>query len=93
VGLGLGAVFGLQASSKWSDAKSKCADYPYGCNTEATDLRSSASSTATLSTVAFVAGGALLATGLVLYLTAPSEKERVALGFGPSSMFVRGSFQ
>lgn len=93
VGLGLGAFFGLQASSKWSDAKSKCTDYPYGCNTDGMDLRSSAHSQATVSTVAFVAGGALLATGVVLYLTAPSKKESVALGFGPGSAFVQGCFQ
>lgn len=93
VGIGLGAFFGLQASSKWSDAKSKCSDYPYGCSTDASDLRSSANSAGTLSTVAFVAGGALLATGVVLYLTAPTKKQSVALGFGPGSAFVQGSFQ
>jgi len=93
VGIGLGTFFGLQASSKWSDAKGKCTDYPYGCGADATDLRSSAHSRAIVSTVAFVAGGALLATGLVLYLTAPANKETVALGFGPSSAFVQGSFQ
>jgi len=32
VGLGFGTFFGLQASSKWSDAKEKCSDYPYGCH-------------------------------------------------------------
>jgi hypothetical protein len=93
VGLGLGAFFGLQASSKWSDAKGQCADYPYGCSAEASDLRSNARSSATLSTVAFVAGSALLATGVVLYLTAPSKRERVALGFGPGSAFVQGRFE
>lgn len=92
VGLGLGTFFGLQASSKWSDAKDKCTDYPYGCATDAADLRSSAHSSATVSTVAFVAGGALLATGVVLYLTAPSKKESVALSVGPNSAFVKGSF-
>jgi hypothetical protein len=93
VGVGLGAFFGLQASSKWSEAKGKCSDYPYGCGTEGADLRSSAHSQATVSTVAFVAGGALLATGVVLFLTAPSNKQNVALGFGPGSAFVQGSFQ
>ena len=93
VGIGLGAFFGLQASSKWSDAKKKCSDYPYGCSADATDLRSSAHSAGTVSTVAFVAGGALLATGVVLYLTAPTKKQSVALGFGPGSAFVQGSFQ
>jgi hypothetical protein len=92
VGIGLGAFFGVQASGKWSDAKEKCTDFPYACGADAADLRSSAQSSATVSTVAFVAGGALLATGLVLYVTAPSKKDRVALGLGPGSAFVRGSF-
>ena len=92
VGIGLGSFFGLQASSKWSDAKKKCTDYPYDCGAEGADLRSSAHSAATVSTVAFVAGGALLATGLVLYFTAP-KKQSVALAIGPGSAFVQGSFQ
>jgi hypothetical protein len=92
VGVGLGTFFGLQASGKWSDAKNKCTDYPYGCGAEGTDLRSSASSAASVSTVAFVAGGALLAAGVVLYFTAPSKKESVALAVGPGSAFVQGSF-
>ena len=92
VGLGLGTFFGLQASSKWSDAKAKCTDYPYGCSGDAADARSSAHSGATVSTVAFVAGGALLATGVVLYLTAPKKKESVALRVGPNSAFVQGTF-
>ncbi len=92
VGVGLGTFFGLQASSKWSDAKKKCTDYPYGCGAEGADLRSSASSAASVSTVAFIAGGALLAAGVVLYFTAPSKKESVALAVGPGSAFVQGSF-
>lgn len=92
VGVGLGGFFGLQASSKWSDAKKKCTDYPYSCGAEGADLHASAQSAATVSTVAFVAGGALLTAGLVLYFTAPSKKESVALAVGPSSAFVQGSF-
>jgi len=91
VGIGLGSFFGLQASSKWSDAKGKCGDFPYGCSAEGQDLQSSAKSAATISTVMFVAGGALLATGAVLYFTAP-KRESVALGIGPGSAFVKGTF-
>jgi hypothetical protein len=91
VGIGLGTFFGLQASSKWSDAKGKCADYPYNCGAEGQDLQSSAKSQATISTVMFVAGGALLATGAVLYFTAPKQQS-VALVIGPTSAFVKGSF-
>jgi hypothetical protein len=91
VGIGLGTFFGLQASSKWSEAKSKCTDYPFGCGAEGQDLQTSAKSQATISTVMFVAGGALLATGAVLYFTAPKQ-QNVALGIGPGSAFVKGSF-
>jgi hypothetical protein len=93
VGFGLGTIFGLQASSKWSDAKAACSDYPYGCGAVGQDLRSGARSAATVSTVGFIAGGALLATGLVLYFTAPKQRESVALGIGPGSAFVQGRFQ
>jgi hypothetical protein len=93
VGLGIGAFFGLQASSKWSDAKDACTNYPKGCDTRATDLGKSAKENATISNVGFIAGGALLATGAVLFFTAPGKKENVAFGFGPGSAFVKGSFQ
>jgi hypothetical protein len=93
VGVGIGAFFGLQASSKWSDAKDACTNYPDGCSTHATDLGKSAKENATISNVGFIAGGALLATGAVLFFTAPSKKENVAFGFGPGSAFVKGSFQ
>jgi len=91
--LGVGAVFGLGASSKWSDAKSHCAAYPYGCDAQGLDARSSASSKATISTIAFIAGGAAIAGAAVLWLTADSGKEKnLAVGVGPGSAFVRGSF-
>jgi hypothetical protein len=91
VGIGLGAFFGVSASSKWSDAKDKCTDYPYGCGEDGASKQADARSAATISTVGFVAGGALLAAGAVLYFTAPKQ-QNVALVVGPSSAFVRGSF-
>jgi hypothetical protein len=93
VGIGLGTVFGLQASGNWSDAKEECQAYPYDCSQKGLDLGSDASSQATLSTVGFVAGGALLGLGAVLYFTAPSKKENIAFIVGPGSAFVQGSFQ
>jgi hypothetical protein len=57
-------------------------------------LQSSAKSKATVSTVAFIAGGVALGVGAVLWLTADTgKKESVALGFGPGAAFLRGSFQ
>jgi hypothetical protein len=93
VGVGLGTVFGLQASGNWSDAKEECQAYPYDCSQKGLDLRSDAKSQATLSTVGFIAGGALLGLGAVLYFTAPSKKENVAFIVGPGSAFVQGTFQ
>ncbi|HWZ90997.1 MAG TPA: tetratricopeptide repeat protein [Polyangiaceae bacterium] len=93
VGVGLGAVFGLGASSKWSDAKAKCTAYPYGCSQESLDAKSSAQSKASVATVAFIVGGAAIAGAAVLWFTAgPSQEKAVAVGVGPGAAFVRGSF-
>ncbi len=93
-GLGLGTFFGLKANGSLSDAKEHCLSYPSGCGPEGAELNSTASSQATVATVAFIAGGAALATGAVLWFTAgPRESHGVALGFGPGAAFVTGSFQ
>lgn len=94
VGLGLGTVFGLMAKGSLSDAKGQCSSYPSDCSSQGVELNSTANSQATVATVAFIAGGAALATGAVLWFTAgPSEKQGVALGFGPGVAFLKGSFQ
>ena len=93
-GVGLGTLFGLQAKSTWSDSKSHCPNYPYGCDSEGLNLHSSARTKAAVSTVAFVAGASALAVGAVLWFTADTGKgDSVAVGFGPGAAFVRGSFQ
>jgi hypothetical protein len=100
VGVALGAVFGLVASSKWSSAKSDCGT---GCAADAPaqQEKSSAQSAATVSTVGFVGGGVLLAAGLALFLTARETKAtptagtlRVtpAVGPGEAALFLRGGF-
>jgi len=93
VGIGLGAFFGIQASSNWSDAKKECTAYPYGCTTKGVSLQEDASSQATISTVAFIVGGVALAGGAVLYFTAGSSKqESVSLGVGPGNVTIKGTF-
>jgi hypothetical protein len=92
VGVGLGAFFGLRAFGKWADTKDACTDYPYGCGQDGTEHRESASSAGTTSTIAFIAGGALLATGVVVYLTAPSKQTRTAVILGPQSVGLGGQF-
>lgn len=74
VGLGVGAFFGLRVASKNDESKDNCAGNR--CNQIGFESRESALQAATISTVAFVAGGVLVAGGIVLYLTAPSAKTR-----------------
>lgn len=65
VGLGLGTFFGVSAISNKSDAS--CNENDECDPTKLADARSSA----TMATVGFVAGGTLLAGGLVLLIIAP----------------------
>lgn len=93
VGVAVGAVFGLSASSKWKDAKAECSDYPYGCGSEGVALQDDAKSAATISTIGFIAGGVLLAGGAALWLTAGSgDEQTVAVGVGPGTLRIKGSF-
>jgi len=96
VGLGLGTIFGAVASSSWSSAQKECGS-PTSCPNYAqgTSDHDSATSAATMSTIGFIAGGALIAGGLTLFFTAPSASSTattVRLVPGVGGMTVRGSF-
>ena len=73
VGLGLGTFFGLKAKSTYDDSGAHCPRGPTSCDADGVQGGKDASTQAAGSTVAFLAGGALLATGVVLYLTAPKD--------------------
>jgi hypothetical protein len=97
-GLVVGSIFGAVASSKWSAAKSDCGA---GCGPTASaqGQKNTASSDATVSTVAFFVGGALAAGGVVLYLTAPSGSAGStgiqivpAVGSGEAGVVLAGGF-
>lgn len=87
-GLAVGSVFGLMASAKWSQATKD--------NSESE--KNSADSLATISTVAFIAGGVLVAGGAILWLTAPSASSTTTVGLVPSvapgggGALLRGTF-
>jgi hypothetical protein len=74
-GLVVGTTFGVIAGSDNNDAKTQCPT-DSTCTPQGVASTTSALHAATASTVAFVAGGALTAAGLVLYLTAPSDGAR-----------------
>jgi hypothetical protein len=103
-GIAVGSVFGIMASSKWSSSKSECAS-PSSCNSYAgavTD-HDTAVTDATISTIALVAGGAALVTGILLEIAAPRESTATAdsgtrlhltpsAGPGSAGLILRGAF-
>ena len=83
VGIVLGTVFGFRAISLNNTSNSDC-NAQSVCGTAAYNSRRDARSAGDVSTVAFVAGGALLAGGGVLFLVGNAEaRTSTALGAGP----------
>ena len=71
IGLGLGGGFALNAMSKHNAAKKDCSADETRCGPQGLANYDSANKSADVATIAFIAGGALLVGGVVLYLTAP----------------------
>lgn len=82
----VGSVFGLSANAKYGDAEELCggSGSPRTCRPEtsaaALAARDEAGSRATAATIAFVAGGALVASGVVVFaLSSPRAPRQLAL--------------
>jgi hypothetical protein len=82
--LGVGTVFGLLSGSAWSSAKSVCGGNASECSNVSSGQshRNTAESDATIATAGFISGGALLAAGAVLFLTAGSQERGPAASVG-----------
>ena len=92
VGIGgvvAGALLGEMAKSDNNDANGHCLGNT-ACDPQGISLTTSARHEATGSTIGFVAGGVLLASGVVIYLTAPSHS-RTGAGVGISPMIGTGT--
>jgi hypothetical protein len=96
VGIGLGIVFGLYASSSQSREKSDCPAAGCAALAQGTEDYNTAKKDALGSTVAFAAGGAFLAAGAVLWLTAPATRGAstgaVGLHLAPAILGTGGGF-
>jgi hypothetical protein len=98
VGIIVGGVFGAIAESKLTQSNSSHCDSTDHCDATGLGLRQDAKSAANVSTIAFVAGGVLLAGGVVLYLTAPRAPSGSAIVVAPAVLaggggaVVRASF-
>ncbi|MGH7269036.1 MAG: hypothetical protein ACREJ3_01285, partial [Polyangiaceae bacterium] len=101
-GIATGAVFGLLTMSAASQQKSDCASATSCANfAGASSAHSGGETDGTVSTVAFIAGGALLAGGAALFLTAHSHEHPastmglvVVPGIAPggAALWARGEF-
>ncbi len=96
VGLAVGSIFGLMSKATFDHAYEECGK-SYTCprnesgNSGYNDGQT-AHSQATVSTVAFIVGPALLAGGAYLYFTAPKAEVAVAptVGSGGATLSLRG---
>jgi hypothetical protein len=102
-GIAVGGVFGMMTISQKNQEVSDCpnaATCSASSYSQASSARSSALSDGTISTVGFIAGGALLVGGLALFFTAHSTPQQGGAGLlvvpsvGPGSggMVLRGEF-
>lgn len=92
VGLVTGTIFGLAAKSKEDDAKNE------RVQSTAIDLRDSGKTSATISNVAFIAGGALVAAGVVWWVldtprTQTTGAAPLRVGLGPGFVGLAGGFR
>jgi hypothetical protein len=91
-GVVIGAIFGGLTFSAWSSVNRECPTHNQ-CLAQAISDHDSAVTFGTASDVGFIAGGAFLAGGLVLYLTAPKDAEPVVgVRLVPGGLGVAGRF-
>jgi len=91
VGLIVGGITGGMALGKKSDIDDNANCRDNRCAPSEADLVDSYNAMRTVSSVGFIAGGVLAATGVVLLVTAPSGGSTQAF-VGPQSVGVRGRF-
>jgi hypothetical protein len=77
-GIAVGSVFGLMAQSQFNDQKSECsvAYCPGPQHSQALTHHADSLRDGTISTIGFIAGGAVLAGAAVLFFTGPSSDGR-----------------
>lgn len=90
VGLGVGAGFGINSMSKRRDSNDHCTGNL--CDQDGVNLRDDAIRSGNVSTVATIAGGALLVGGIVLLVTAPNHEGRQTATTGTSASKTKTGF-
>jgi hypothetical protein len=94
-GVVVGSIFGARAAGANTDSLPHCLpDDITRCDAQGVALRNDAFSSATVSTVAFVVGGAALVGGTITFLTAPSGTAKIqpVVGAGFGGLTLRGTW-
>lgn len=89
-GLGVGAGFGINSMSKRRESNDHCTGNL--CDQDGVNLRDDAIRSGNVSTIATIAGGALLVGGIVLLVTAPSSERRQTTTTGTSASKTKTGF-
>jgi len=87
--LGFGIGLGIAAKSTFDASNELHCKSNNRCDATGVAMRSRALELATGSTVSFVLGGAAIAAGAVIFLTAPNEKKKIALSVGPDGLLLQ----
>lgn len=90
VGAGIGTYTGLRARSQWSEAEGGCASD--GCSAPGYASWQDARESAKAATIAFSAGGALVAAGVILWISAPSSSTPLGVGVGLNRVTLNREF-
>jgi hypothetical protein len=94
-GVVVGSVFGILSKATYDSAlKNQCGGDPTQCKSQGVEDGKTAHSQATVSTIAFIAGGVLLGGGALIYFTAPRTGVTVSptVGMRSAGVGVSGSF-
>jgi hypothetical protein len=95
VSVGIGSVFGIMAIGKKNDSEASCnvGGVANACYPEGAPARHDAAVDATISTVLFAAGGALVVGGVVLWLwPSPASEAPATVSLDLHGVHVAGSF-
>ena len=97
LGIAVGGVTGALALSNAGKVKDACGPDYATCDRASVDNASTGKTMATVSTVAFIAGGAFVGAGLYFVISAPAKTSasapaRTALEVGPTGAALRGTF-
>jgi hypothetical protein len=100
VAVAVGTIYAFGARSKWADAKAHDCDGKGVCrNNTGVELVNDAASKATIATISWVAGVALIGGGAAMWFLAPSPRKRepaltpdVSAGRGGVHISLRGAF-